>query len=42
MSKKMLIEVHVGKRYGISRLNCGEDGQVKDVMIDSESYLVSV
>ena len=38
MSKKMLIEVHVGKRYGISRLNCGEDGQVKDVMIDSERY----
>lgn len=22
MSKRMLIEVHVGKRYGISRLNC--------------------
>lgn len=38
MSKRMLIEVHVGKRYGISRLNCGEDGQVKDVMIDSERY----
>lgn len=38
MNKKMLIEVHVGKRYGISRLNCGEDGQVKDVIIDNERY----
>ena len=38
MSKRMLIEVHVGKRYGISRLNCDGAGQVKDVIIDNERY----
>ena len=36
MSKRMLVEVHVGKRYGISRLNCDGAGQVKDVIIDNE------
>ena len=29
MSKKMLVEVHVRKRYGISRLNCDGAGQEK-------------
>ena len=38
MEKKLVIEVHVGKRYGISRLNCDEAGQVKDVVIDNERY----
>lgn len=38
MSKRMLVEVHVGKRYGISRLNCDGAGQVKDVIIDNERY----
>lgn len=38
MKKKLIIEVHVGKRYGISRLNCDGAGQVKDVMIDNERY----
>ena len=33
MSQRMLVEVHVGKRYGISRLNCDGAGQVKDVII---------
>lgn len=33
MSKRMLVEVHVGKRYGISRLNCDGAGQVKDVSL---------
>ena len=33
MSKRMLVEVHVGKRYGISRLNCDGAGQVKDVIM---------
>ena len=38
MKKRLLIEVHVGKRYGISRLNCDGAGQVKDVMIDNTRY----
>lgn len=38
MKKRLVIEVHVGKRYGISRLNCDGAGQVKDVMIDNERY----
>ena len=38
MSEKLAVEVHVGKRYGISRLNCGGDGQVKDVVIDNRRY----
>ena len=38
MEKKLVIEVHVGKRYGVSRLNCDEAGQVKDVVIDNERY----
>lgn len=36
--RKLVIEVHVGKRYGISRLNCDGAGQVKDVMIDNVRY----
>lgn len=36
--KKLVIEVHVGKRYGISRLNCDGAGQVKDVLIDNVRY----
>ena len=38
MNKKLVIEVHVGKRYGISRLNCDGAGQVKDVLIDNSRY----
>ena len=36
--RKLVIEMHVGKRYGISRLNCDGAGQVKDVMIDNVRY----
>ena len=42
MSKRMLIEVHIGKRYGISRLNCDGAGQVKDVIIDNESSSIPI
>lgn len=35
---KLTIEMHVGKRYGISRLNCDGTGRVKDVMIDNRRY----
>ena len=38
MNKKLVVEVHVGKRYGISRLNCDGAGQVKDVLIDNSRY----
>lgn len=36
--KKLVIEVHVGKRYGVSRLNCDGNGHMKDVIIDGSRY----
>ena len=36
MNKKLVFELHVGKRYGISRLNCDDSGQTKDVIIDNK------
>ena len=38
MNNKFVVEVHTGKEYGVSRLNCDSAGQVKDVMINTTRY----
>lgn len=38
MNNKLVIELHVGKRYGASRLNCDENGKIKSILINGKKH----
>ena len=38
MNNKLVIELHVGRRYGASRLNCDENGKIKSILINGKKH----